>query len=76
MKEQLEQMRKSALEAICSAADERALEDLRVKYLGRKGELTAILKDMGRLSAEERPIIGQVANEVREAVTNAIKETE
>ena len=42
------------------------MENLRVKYLGKKGELTAVLKQMGKLTAEERPVIGQLANEVRE----------
>jgi phenylalanyl-tRNA synthetase alpha chain len=69
-------LKTSALELINSAADERALEDLRVKFLGRKGELTAVLKDMGRLSDEERPIIGQIANDARESLTAAIKTAE
>ena len=47
------------------AADSQALEALRVKYLGKKGELTAVLKQMGKLSPEERPVMGQVANAVR-----------
>jgi len=76
LREQLERLKTSALELINSAADERALEDLRVKYLGKKGELTAVLKDMGRLSAEERPVIGQIANDARESITNAIKTAE
>ena len=49
-----------------------SLEALRVRYLGKKGELTALLKQMGRLSAEERPVMGQLANEVREALTEAL----
>ena len=65
MKEQLEQIRREALAAMDAAADSQALETLRVKYLGKKGELTAVLKMMGRLSAEERPVMGQVANAVR-----------
>lgn len=76
MREQLEKLKVSALEAITGVADERALEDLRVRFLGRKGELTAILKDMGRLSAEERPVIGQIANDARESLTEAIKSAE
>lgn len=73
MKQQLEVIRKSALEAIehCAATEE--LEALRVKYLGKKGELTAVLKQMGKLSPEERPIMGQVANEVRSALESAIE---
>ena len=72
MKEQLEQIRQGALAAIAASANLRELDDLRVKYLGKKGELTALLKKMGGLSPEERPVMGQLANEVREALTAAI----
>ena len=65
MKEQLEIIRREALAAMDEAADIQALEALRVKYLGKKGELTAVLKQMGKLSPEERPVMGQVANAVR-----------
>ena len=65
MKEQLEQIKQNALAALDSAAALPALEELRVKLLGKKGELTAVLKQMGKLSAEERPIMGQMANAVR-----------
>ncbi|WP_312642278.1 phenylalanine--tRNA ligase subunit alpha [Hydrogenoanaerobacterium sp.] len=65
MKTALEQIRKNALEALQSVNDEKSMDDIRVKFLGKKGELTAILKQMGGLSAEERPIVGQLANEVR-----------
>ena len=60
MKENLEQIRSEALAAI--NAEGADLEALRIKYLGKKGELTAVLKQMGKLSAEERPIMGQMAN--------------
>ena len=65
MKEQLEIIRREALAAMDEAADSQALEALRVKYLGKNGELTAVLKQMGKLSPEERPVMGQVANAVR-----------
>ena len=65
MKEQLEIIRREALAAMDEAADSQALDALRVKYLGKKGELTAVLKQMGKLSPEERPVMGQVANAVR-----------
>lgn len=65
MKEQLEKIRQDALQQIEICGDLKILDDLRVKYLGKKGELTAILKQMGGLSAEERPLVGQLANQVR-----------
>lgn len=72
MKEKLEQIRHEAVESLENVAAAADLEALRVKYLGKKGELTAVLKQMGALSAEERPVVGQMANEVREALTVAI----
>ena len=74
MKEQLEAIRKSALESIAGTQSGAELEALRVKYLGKKGELTAVLKQMGKLSPEERPVMGQMANEVRAALEKAIEE--
>ncbi len=65
MKEQLEAIRAQAEAELENAASQQALEELRIKYLGKKGALTAILKQMGKLSAEERPVIGQLANRVR-----------
>ena len=69
MKEALQNIRQSADALIAQAADAAAVDELRVRFLGKKGELTAILKQMGRLSAEERPVVGALANEVREAIT-------
>ncbi|MCI5928203.1 MAG: phenylalanine--tRNA ligase subunit alpha [Pseudoflavonifractor capillosus] len=74
MKEKLEQIRAEALAALVGAKDAQELDGLRVKYLGKKGELTAVLKMMGSLSAEERPVMGQLANEVREALTEALSQ--
>ena len=74
MKEQLANIRSQALAAIEGAADPAALDALRVQYLGKKGELTNVLKSMGSLSAEERPAMGQLANEVRAALESAIEE--
>ncbi len=74
MKQAIEQIRKAAMEELASIGDLRALDGLRVKYLGKKGELTAILKQMGGLSAEERPIIGQLANEIRADIEAKIDE--
>lgn len=69
MKEQLENIKQQAQAELSAASSKQELENLRVKYLGKKGELTAILKQMGKLSPEERPVIGQLANEVRESIT-------
>lgn len=69
MKEALEQIKAAADELIAKAADAASVDELRVRFLGKKGELTAILKQMGKLSAEERPVIGALANDVREAIT-------
>ena len=74
MKEQLAQIRAAALTAFEAAGDSAALDALRVKYLGKKGELTTVLKQMGSLSAEERPVIGQLANQVRAALEQALEE--
>ena len=73
MKEQLEAIRKQALEAVAGTQSTGDLEAVRVQYLGKKGELTAVLKQMGKLSPEERPVMGQLANEVRAAVEKAIE---
>jgi len=75
MKTKLEEIKRASLEAIANSADASELDALRIKYLGKKGELTAVLKQMGSLSPEERPIMGQLANEVRAAVEAAIEET-
>jgi phenylalanyl-tRNA synthetase alpha chain len=68
----LQDMKQSALAQIGQVTDGQALQELRVKYLGKKGELTEILRGMGSLSAEERPVVGQLVNEVREALEGAI----
>lgn len=73
MKDALINIQKRAKEEISTIATSKELDELRIKYLGKKGELTAILKGMGSLSQEERPIIGQVANEVREEIESLIK---
>jgi phenylalanyl-tRNA synthetase alpha chain len=65
---QLEALAVSARASIASADGERALEDLRVRYLGKKGEISAVLRGMGQLPPEERPRVGEVANRVRDEV--------
>lgn len=70
MKELLEKIQKNALDEIASGKD---TEDIRVKYLGKKGELTGVLRGMGALSAEDRPKIGALANTVRANIEEALK---
>jgi phenylalanyl-tRNA synthetase alpha chain len=74
MKEQLNNIRVQAENELAAAKTIQDMENIRVKYLGKKGELTSVLRGMGALSAEERPVIGQIANEVREALENKIEE--
>ena len=73
MKELMQRLREASLKAITEAQDMELLETLRVKYLGKKGELTAILRQMGQLSAQERPAMGQLANQLRSDIENAIE---
>jgi len=72
MKERLEEILRQALAEIEKAEDAAALDALRVRFLGKKGELTAILRGMGALSAEERPVVGQMANDVRARIEGAL----
>ena len=74
MKEQLKSIEERARESISAVTDLKALDELRVKLLGKKGELTAILKQMGKLSAEERPAMGQLANQVRSQLETMISD--
>ena len=73
MKEQMQALRASSIQAILDCDNAEQLEALRVKYLGKKGELTAILRQMGGLSAEERPAMGQLANQLRSDIESAIE---
>ncbi|ADU27488.1 phenylalanyl-tRNA synthetase, alpha subunit [Ethanoligenens harbinense YUAN-3] len=72
IKEQLETIAQVAAQAFADVRESSELEALRVRFLGKKGELTAILKQMGKLSAEERPVIGALANEVRASIEDKI----
>ncbi|OPZ91312.1 MAG: Phenylalanine--tRNA ligase alpha subunit [Firmicutes bacterium ADurb.Bin419] len=74
MKEQLNNIRVQAENELAAAETIQDMENIRVKFLGKKGELTFVLRGMGSLSAEERPVIGQIANEVREALESKIEE--
>lgn len=75
MREKLEQIKSEALSMLAKIDTQKELEEMRVKYLGKKGELTAVLKQMSKLSAEERPVIGQLANEVRQTLEKVIDES-
>ncbi len=72
MKQQLDNIKAGALVAIKDVKTAKELEDIRIKYLGKKGELTSILRGMGALSKDDRPIIGKIANDVREAIEEAL----
>lgn len=73
MKEQLETLKREALEKIEQVDDMQSLQDIRVTYLGKKGSITKVLKGMGKLPPEERPLIGETANKVRNAISEAIE---
>lgn len=74
MKEKLEAIRRAAEAAAKGALDEKQIEEIRVKYLGKKGELTALLKLMGSVAPEERPKMGQLVNDAKQAVEKAVNE--
>ena len=76
MKEQIESIKQKALEKIAEAKDMQTLNEVRVEFLGKKGELTAVLRGMGALSPEERPVIGALVNEVRDALEEKISTAE
>lgn len=72
MKQKLEEIRAGAKQALEQATDGKAVDEIRIRFLGKKGELTSILKQMGGLSPEERPKMGQLANEIRADIENTI----
>lgn len=72
MKNAIEKIRLAAHEALDHAASMKEIDEIRVRFLGKKGEITGVLKQMGKLSAEERPVIGQLANEVRARIEEEI----
>nr|WP_289036815.1 phenylalanine--tRNA ligase subunit alpha [uncultured Allobacillus sp.] len=74
MKERLQSIKQEALTEIEAADTQKSLQDVRVHFLGKKGKITEVLKGMGKLSKEERPVIGQLANEVRDQITESIEE--
>ena len=76
MKEKIEEIRKAAKEKLVEIQNLQELQELKIKYLGKKSELTSILKGLGSLSAEERPKIGSLVNELRDEIEKAILEAE
>ena len=74
MQEQLKNIENIALEELKLAKDSTTVENIRVKYLGKKGELTTILRSMGGLSKEERPIMGKLVNEVKATLEAKLEE--
>lgn len=72
MRDQLQALEKQALQAVSEATNLDELNNLRVRYLGKKGELTAILRGMAQLTAADRPVIGQLANEVRDRLEQSL----
>ncbi len=72
MKELMQSLREASIKAINESDNPESIEALRVKYLGKKGELTAILRQMGKLTPEERPVMGQLANQLRAEIEEAI----
>ena len=76
MKEEIENLKKQALEELANSKSSKELNDLRVKYLGKKGELTGLLRGMGSLSPEERPKMGSLVNSAKQEIENEIQEKE
>ncbi|MBK5273529.1 MAG: phenylalanine--tRNA ligase subunit alpha [Desulfuromonadales bacterium] len=73
MREQLQRMRDAALQSIEQADGESSLQDVRVRFLGRKGELTGLMKGLGALSPEERPIVGQLVNTIKDEIESCLE---
>ena len=76
MQQKIEEIRLRALNELKNVSDSKALDELRVKILGKKGDLTGILRSMGQVAADLRPKVGQWVNETRESIENAINEAQ
>lgn len=76
MKEEISKIKENSINEIKETNDLKQLNDLKVKYLGKKGELTLVLRQMGTLAPEERPIMGELVNKVRDELNNLIEEKE
>jgi phenylalanyl-tRNA synthetase alpha chain len=73
MREQLERLKQEARQAIKEASGEDLLQEVRVRFLGRKGELTALMKGLGSLAPEERPLVGQLVNSIRDEIETSLE---
>ncbi len=73
MREQLEYLRREALQAVAEATDSEVLQNIRVRFLGRKGAMTALMKGLGALPTDERPVVGQMVNAVRDEIESGIE---
>ncbi|WP_018130777.1 phenylalanine--tRNA ligase subunit alpha [Effusibacillus pohliae] len=76
MKEQLQKLREQAMDELAKCEAQNELTEWKVQYLGKKGELTSILRGMGQLSPEKRPLVGQLVNDVRSALEHAYEQKE
>ena len=76
MKEKIEQIKKSSIEEIKKSETQKELAETKVKYLGKKGKLTLVLREMGKLTPEERPIMGKLVNEVRDILEEEFNKKE
>ena len=76
MEEEIAKIKENSIKEMENSKDLKSLNDIRVKYLGKKGELTLVLRGMGKLSPEERPVIGSLVNQVRDELNNLLEEKE
>ncbi|MCL2082372.1 MAG: phenylalanine--tRNA ligase subunit alpha [Oscillospiraceae bacterium] len=74
MQDTLNKMQEQALGAISAALDRAELEAVRIRFFGKKGELTAVMRQMGALSAEQRPVVGALANDIRSSIESALSQ--
>ena len=76
MKEKIEEIKQKSIEEIKNLTDMKALEEIKIKYLGKKGELTAILKGMKDIAVEQRPVIGELVNDAKSTLEKIINQKE
>jgi len=71
MEEELLRLKSEALASLEAASDEKSLEAFRIQYLGRKGLFTSVMRDLGKVAAEDRPRLGQLANTIKKTLETA-----